>query len=104
MTKTFRITDKKSETIYDTTFKIEILREYASSIGAAFSRYEDGYDTDEMPQLSPAEKQSIDNTQTEIFTLMDSMYGASDEELSEIETQLDKLQIYLYEVNPDAIV
>jgi len=84
---------------YETTFKIEILKEYGASISAAFSRYADEKNIDFDDDFHP-----VIQAKREAAVISRKLIGSSDAQISGIKNRLGELKEYLFEVNPDAII
>lgn len=84
---------------YETTFKIEVLREYGTSISAAFDRYANENNIDDNNNDHPIVKAEM-----ETLNLASKLLSCPDDEIPFIEGRLHELKNYLYEVDPHAII
>ena len=84
---------------YETTFQIEILREYGSSISAGFYHYANNNKINLEERDHPINKARI-----EARLLANKLTSSLDEEIQAIKQRLHELKAYLYEVNPNAVI
>lgn len=84
---------------YEIAFKIEVLREYGTSISAAFDRYANENSIGDKNNDHPVVKAEM-----ETLNLASKLLGCPDDEIPVIERRLHELKSYLYEVDPNAII
>ena len=84
---------------YETTFQIELLKEYGASISAAFYRHarEEGIDLED--KYNP-----INQASRNAWLLANELITAPEEVIFEIKERLHELKKYLYEVNLHAVI
>jgi hypothetical protein len=85
--------------VYKRTLKIEVLHEYGAAISAAFYRYANENNISLDDRNNP-----IASAEHEAFILADKLYGATLEQIAEIEKRLDELKAYLFGVYPAAVI
>ena len=84
---------------YETTFQIEILKEYGASISAAFSRFADEASLDYNDDSNP-----IIQAEREAAFISRKLIGSSNEQIAGIKNRLNELKEFLFEVNPNAVI
>ena len=84
---------------YETTFQIEVLREYGSSISAGFYHFANKNNINLEEKEHP-----INEARIEARLLANKLTSSLDDEIPAIKERLHELKNYLYEVNPNAII